>query len=387
MPNVRVVSGLLTLACLAHAGSRQSSDPQDTSAAPVSVAELFALYGSGDFERVDELLKHDRVREELSSTEARFNSKYPPQTRAALYLEATAVACELELHTTIAFGGYSGGDSAAPSVRTKFHGGALFERAVGAVNRVERGEFKVAWQKAAIALAGGANEAGARAVGTGFGPEMLRRILDDKSIDRETRLIAEAFIEETSVWDLIGYGVPAANAPLPATPIVQRYRVLVLSQLDNSLRAAIDKLGIVRNYPEVAEEASLRLGFLLRVRGRPDDLTRARDLLQPLAQRSNDPRIRYLAALFLGRLMEDSGLLDDAEKLYRQAAETKPGAQTARLALAALLYVRGRGESMDEIINSVLNVAANADDPWSLYKYGQYHKWPLHLNAMRAGLR
>lgn len=85
-------------------------------------------------------------------------------------------------------------------------------------------------------------------------------------------------------------------------------------------------------------EAHLRMGRVLWRRGKPEA---GRLQLERLLAGSKDGRIRYLAHLFLGRIHEDAGRLDDATREYRAALDVAPLAQTPQVALAHLLQGTG----------------------------------------------
>jgi tetratricopeptide (TPR) repeat protein len=83
---------------------------------------------------------------------------------------------------------------------------------------------------------------------------------------------------------------------------------------------------------------ALHLGRLNMLEGRLDDA--AAFFERALA--AVDPRVRYLARLFLGSLDERADRLADAEKRYRAAMAEYPWGQSAQLALAQVLSRTGR---------------------------------------------
>ncbi len=86
--------------------------------------------------------------------------------------------------------------------------------------------------------------------------------------------------------------------------------------------------------------AALHLGRMRMIEGRAEEAAGYFER----AQKSVDPRVRYLATLFLGSLDERAGRLDDAEKRYREALAAYGWGQAAHLALAQLLSRTGRDQ-------------------------------------------
>jgi tetratricopeptide (TPR) repeat protein len=93
----------------------------------------------------------------------------------------------------------------------------------------------------------------------------------------------------------------------------------------------VEKLAAAR--PDAAQTVELQARLLV-AQGKKDE---ARKVLQPLAEKPGAPAVAF------ARLYEDLGLYDDAERLYRRAADEAKAAQpAAALPLAAYLGRRGR---------------------------------------------
>jgi tetratricopeptide (TPR) repeat protein len=75
--------------------------------------------------------------------------------------------------------------------------------------------------------------------------------------------------------------------------------------------------------------------------GRPEP---AREALLEAVARSRDPKDRYLAHLFLGRVHEDATRFEPALAEYRKAVEIDPEAQSAAVALSHVLQLTGEME-------------------------------------------
>lgn len=100
--------------------------------------------------------------------------------------------------------------------------------------------------------------------------------------------------------------------------------------------------------------ARLRLGI---VSWRLRDLGAARAALREASERSSDAKLLYLAHLFLGRVHEDAGRVEDADDDYRKALALDPGAQAAAIALSHLRRLQGAGEASRQLLVSALSRA------------------------------
>jgi tetratricopeptide (TPR) repeat protein len=146
-----------------------------------------------------------------------------------------------------------------------------------------------------------------------------------------------------------------------ATDAVQRRATLERAQkaLEQALAAAPD-----------LHEARLRLG---RVRWRLGRGEEGRVPLEALLVQSTDGVLRYLGHLFLGRIHEDGGRLDEAEVQYRAALGVDPRSQVAAVALSHLLQLAGDRPASREVLASALRWAPRRDAFWS-YHMGQAHR-------------
>jgi tetratricopeptide (TPR) repeat protein len=113
-------------------------------------------------------------------------------------------------------------------------------------------------------------------------------------------------------------------------------------------------------------DAHLRLGHVLLARGQFKD---AAAELQLAFTRAGDRILQYFASLYLGAAQERLAQLEQARGSYRHAAELYPKAQSPRLALSALAWRRGEGETARSEMQSVTERPGAAgisrlDDPW-----------------------
>jgi tetratricopeptide (TPR) repeat protein len=125
-------------------------------------------------------------------------------------------------------------------------------------------------------------------------------------------------------------------------------------------------------------EARLRLARVLSERR---EWTEARTLLLPLLD-THEGRIRYLSALFHGRVEDALRHPDEAAALYARAATSLPTAQAARLAASELLHRGGDRAAAAEVIPAAAG-PGNTFDPWWTYVFGEYWRVEILLNALR----
>jgi tetratricopeptide (TPR) repeat protein len=113
-------------------------------------------------------------------------------------------------------------------------------------------------------------------------------------------------------------------------------------------------------------EARVRLG---RVQWRLGEAERARASLAAAVAAGGDARLQHLAHLFLGRLDEDAGRLEEAERGYRAALDLVPDAQAAAIALAHVLNVAGDGAEARQAVRAGLRHARQRThgDPYWTY--------------------
>ena len=148
-----------------------------------------------------------------------------------------------------------------------------------------------------------------------------------------------------------------------------------LEKARRSLRSA------VAADPSLAE-ARLRLG---RVAWRLGDALEARAALLEVLSREPRPDTAFLAHLFIGRLDEDAGRLDDAGRSYEAALALDPRAQSARLALSHARLRRGSpGIARREVEESVRASGQRLQpDPFWLYPWGPARGAEDRLEALR----
>jgi tetratricopeptide (TPR) repeat protein len=117
-------------------------------------------------------------------------------------------------------------------------------------------------------------------------------------------------------------------------------------------------------------EAGLRLG---RVQYLRHDVSDARTRLTRVHDAAAEPFVRYMAALFLGRIAQDEKRYGDAARSYQEAATIYPHSQTAWIALSHVLHVSGAivdaGRPIEMMIDTI-RPKTDQDDPWWQYHFG-----------------
>jgi tetratricopeptide (TPR) repeat protein len=129
-------------------------------------------------------------------------------------------------------------------------------------------------------------------------------------------------------------------------------------------------------------EARLRLG---RVAWRLGETAQARSTLEEVLSRKPDASTAFLAHLFLGRIDEDAGRLEDAARSYGVARALVPSAQSARFALSHVHLRSGDTPgARAEVEKSVGSAGRRPEpDPLWLYPWGPSVGVEDRLEALR----
>ena len=129
-------------------------------------------------------------------------------------------------------------------------------------------------------------------------------------------------------------------------------------------------------------EARLRLG---RVAWRLGDTAEARSQLETVLAGTPEAATAFLAHLFLGRLDEDAGRLDEAAQAYEKALEMDPRCQSARLALSHVRFRQGDARAARAEVEAALAAAGRRlrPDAFWLYPWGPSAGVEQRLEALR----
>jgi tetratricopeptide (TPR) repeat protein len=219
----------------------------------------------------------------------------------------------------------------------------------------QRTEVERTFHLAAIALIEGARDVKALDEHVAH---VAKRFPDEPRI-----LLARAFKAEVEYWRLyrtMAGGVDGGSPVIIAPP----------------LRKAAERR-------ENAREVALRLGFLAQQKDQHDDALAELEKVAP----GDDPGQLYLAHLISGWAYEKLQKRSQAEAAYRRALAVIPQAQSATLHLAVLLYEIDRRSEANELVARMLSADPAPDDPWRVYGYGDYRRFPLLMDRLRRSIQ
>ena len=133
-------------------------------------------------------------------------------------------------------------------------------------------------------------------------------------------------------------------------------------------------------FPETGTEARVRAArFLYGMNAFDRGLAVIEGITAPAA----DLEIRYLTHLIHGQLLRATARIDAAAAAFRAALAAWPGAQSARVALMALLMKRGSHEEAAALAEAVQTAPLDQYDPWWMYWLGDYRLYPAMLEKLR----
>lgn len=146
--------------------------------------------------------------------------------------------------------------------------------------------------------------------------------------------------------------------------------------------------------PDVGGEAMMRFGAMhVRRAGVlrfPDEAQRWRDAPADAVkwfERSEavtrDPYVVFLARYFKGQALERLNPRE-AEVAYRGAVAAVPHAQSATMALAALIARDGRRAEAHRLVRDMLTADPRPADPWRSYVHADDRFWPQLIARLRA---
>jgi hypothetical protein len=100
-----------------------------------------------------------------------------------------------------------------------------------------------------------------------------------------------------------------------------------------------------------------------------------------------EPTTRYLAHMVAGQALIHLHRPEDASRELTEALDILPNGQSAALALSSLLLLAGDPWQADELATRSLPGRPGADDPWRLYYYGEFVRWPAIMADLHRALR
>lgn len=145
-----------------------------------------------------------------------------------------------------------------------------------------------------------------------------------------------------------------------------------------------DALSVYRaleNDPDVGGEATMRLGAMQMRQRRLPDALKSLDRAETLTR---DPYVVFLARYFKAQVFERQKQSKEAETAYRGAVAAIPHAQSATVALAALVFRDGRRAEAQQLIRDMLAADPVPLDPWSAYVHADDRFWPQLIGRLRS---
>lgn len=229
-----------------------------------------------------------------------------------------------------------------------------------------------------------------------WGCRQIRRDPKPGAFDRRWHLAALAVLEGAVAPDTLEAHVLHMRFQFPQEP-----RLALASAIAEELRTTpsypekMSSTDIAKHNEEAARrfrqaatddtlkaEANLRLGHTLLALGRPDQALAALDQVG----HADDAAMNYLTQVFRGQAFDRLGRLDDARAAYEAALTIAPGAQTATLSLAALLFRHGHADDAARLTDALLRQPGPRADPWWVYWPADYRHIDTLLGQMRAAI-
>jgi hypothetical protein len=158
----------------------------------------------------------------------------------------------------------------------------------------------------------------------------------------------------------------------------------VVKQMRTGRLNALSYLDALRQDPRIEAEAHVRAGHIHYSLG---SYTTALQI-ERLAQRTaRDQDTGYLGHFLAGRILAAMGRRDEAVAEFDRALALRPRAQSAVLAMAALRVTAPAMDPPFAVLRSALDSHDPFDDPWRLYGYGDYPRFPALVAALRQTVK
>jgi tetratricopeptide (TPR) repeat protein len=136
----------------------------------------------------------------------------------------------------------------------------------------------------------------------------------------------------------------------------------------------------LQGHTRTGGEATMRLGAMQMRQRKPEEALKSFEKAQLITR---DPYVIFLTHYFSAKIYEQQPNLKLAESEYRRAVAAVPHAQSATLALAALLAADGRRAEANRLVAEML-AAPLPLDPWRRYVHADDRFWPLLIQRLRA---
>jgi tetratricopeptide (TPR) repeat protein len=146
-------------------------------------------------------------------------------------------------------------------------------------------------------------------------------------------------------------------------------------------RDIFDKL---KDDETVGAEATMRLGAMAMRRRQDGDALKQFDRADRMTR---DPYVVFLSRYFTGQTLERQQHLQEAQAAYRGALAAVPHAESASVALSALLFGDGRRDEAGRLADEMIGAHPRPADPWREYAHADDRFWPRLIARLRAEIR
>jgi tetratricopeptide (TPR) repeat protein len=207
------------------------------------------------------------------------------------------------------------------------------------------------------------------------------RGLDDFPGSAELWLVRGSIEEMQAIQAAQASPLLSGGEPLPDVDVLKS-SLLERGDVQKYLQAARKSLRASIHADASLADVHLHLG---RIAWRMGDAAEARAELDAALARSKEPRTSYLALLFLGRLEEDAGYVQEAAVRYEAAVAIGPDHQSGRLALShARLRLGDPAAARREVEQALESAGRRTErDPLWLYPWGPAVGVAERLEAMK----
>jgi tetratricopeptide (TPR) repeat protein len=137
-------------------------------------------------------------------------------------------------------------------------------------------------------------------------------------------------------------------------------------------------------HPDIGPDVLVELAFHLLSQG---DSQAAGRFADQAATRAAEPWTRYLAHFIVALCRESQGRSQEAVQEYSAALKAVPHAQSASIRLALMLLKDNQANAAFDLLNRSLTERPDGDDPWRLFAYRGYVRWPALIADVRKAIR
>ena len=170
----------------------------------------------------------------------------------------------------------------------------------------------------------------------------------------------------------------------PDDPRLQLSKAIFRSRASGSSRFAKSDLETLTKDPVVGADALVQLAYLELT---DRDCRGTIPLARQAVDRASEAHTVYLAQVMIAICHEMQGRPQEAVNAYTAALRAVPHGQSASIALGVLLMRDNQANTAFDLIDRSLLEMPNGDDPWRLFAYGGYVRWPKLVADARRTIR